>query len=140
SKNFTINKAASTTTLSGTGNFTFDALAHAATANVTGIGGLDQSVPVVYSGNCSAAPVNVAETPCTVTATFAGDANHNNSSATGTITITKATPIVTVSGGPFTYDGNPHAATVTVTGVGGASVTGSTTLNYAGIPPTSYGP
>ena len=136
SKNFTINKADSATTLSGTGSFTYDALAHAATANVTGVGGLNQAVPVVYSGNCSAAPINVAETPCTVTATFAGDANHNGSSATGTITITKATSTTTVTVVDATYDSNPHGGSAVVTGVGGLNQ--ALTVYYAGTGSTVY--
>jgi hypothetical protein len=43
-----------------------------------------------------------------------------------------ATPTVTVTGGPFTYDGTPHAAGATATGIGGVSVNGSFTLTYNG--------
>jgi hypothetical protein len=137
-KNFTINKADSTTTLSDTGTFTYDGFAHAASAIVTGAGGLNQAVSVAYSGNCSAAPVNVAETPCTVTATFAGDANHNGSSATGSITITKAASTTTVAVSDATYDGNPHGGTASVTGVGGLNQ--SLAVIYTGISGTTYGP
>lgn len=42
------------------------------------------------------------------------------------------TPIVTVSGGPFTYDGLSHSATATATGNGGATVSGSFILTYDG--------
>ena len=95
SKTYTITKASSTTTLLGTGSFTYDGNPHAATATVTGAGGLNLPVSVVYSGNCSSAPVNVNDTLCTVTATYAGDANHNGSNATGTITITQASTTTT---------------------------------------------
>jgi hypothetical protein len=97
SATLTITKAASTTTLLGTGTFVYDTNPHPASATVTGVGGLNQAVPVVYSGNCSAAPVNVNDTPCTVTATYPGDANHYGSSTTGTITITKASQAITVT-------------------------------------------
>jgi hypothetical protein len=62
--------------------------------------------------------------------------NYTNASATVTVTVSKATPTVAVNGGAFTYDGNPHAATASATGVGGASVAGAVNLNYTpgGIP------
>ena len=47
-------------------------------------------------------------------------------------TVDQTTPTVTVSGGPFTYNGTQHEATVTVTGVGGATVSGATTVTYDG--------
>jgi type VI protein secretion system component Hcp len=40
-------------------------------------------------------------------------------------------PTITVSAGPFTYDGRSHAATATATGVGGDTVSGSFTFRYA---------
>ena len=123
-KNFTIDKADSTTELSGTGTFTYDGNAHAATATVTGDGGLYQPVPVVYSGNCSGAPVNVNETPCTVNATYPGDINHKGSSANGTIIITKADATCMVNGYTGTYDGLAHGATGSCTGVGGVTLAG----------------
>ncbi len=123
-------KASSTVTLSGTGSFVYDGLAHGATASVSGVGGLNQSLTVSYTGACSAPPVNVAETPCTVSAAYAGNPNHEGSSASGTITITQAGSTTTVSGGTFTYDGNPHPATVLVTGAGGLSL--SPAPSYSG--------
>jgi hypothetical protein len=42
----------------------------------------------------------------------------------------KKTPTITISGGPFTYDGQPHAATVTVKGAGNANVGGSLVVTY----------
>ena len=119
----TIKQASSTTIVTG-GTFTFDALPHPATVSVTGAGGLSLTPNPTYSGACSAAPVHVAETPCTASYTFAGDTNHTGSNASDTITITKATSSTVVSGGgSFVFDGNPHAATVAVTGVGGLSLT-----------------
>ena len=47
------------------------------------------------------------------------------------MTIGKAAPTVSVTGGVFTYDGAAHPATGTVTGVGGAAV-GSLTFTYNG--------
>jgi hypothetical protein len=138
---FTINKAQSSITLTGTGSFVYDGLAHAATAGVSGAGGLSQPVTVVYSGSCTAAPVNVADTPCTATATYAGDPNHFGSSATGPITITRASSTTTVTGGSFTYDWNAHPATAVVTGAGNG-ITQAVTWSYTGtgISGTNFGP
>src|SRR4029079_10534746 len=69
--------------------------------------------------------------------------------ATGPCTITKATPIVSISfaASPINYDGQAHAATVTVNGVSGAltGTDGTTqvtytknTLAFAGTP-TDFG-
>jgi hypothetical protein len=136
-----INKADSTTVVlvAGGVTFTYDATAHPATVLVTGAGGLSLTPDPVYS--CGHAPINVADSGCTASYNFAGDDNHNPSSDSKTYTISKATPLVTVSGGPFTFDGNSHAATITVTGVGGATVIGSSAITYNGIAtaPTNAG-
>jgi uncharacterized Zn-binding protein involved in type VI secretion len=134
-----INKASSTTTVSGTFTFTFDGNSHSATVAVTGAGGLNLTPDPVYS--CGHAPINVADSGCTASYSYAGDANHNPSSDSKTYTINKATPIVSVSGGPFTFDGSAHAATITVTGVGGTSVSGSSAVTYNGVAaaPTNAG-
>ena len=136
----TINKAASVTTVTVAGgeSFTYDGNAHPANVSVTGAGGLNLAPAPVYS--CGHAPVDVADSGCTASYTYLGDANHLGSSDSKSYTISKATPTLSVNGGTFTYDGATHGATTTVTGVGGAPVSGSTTLNYAGVPPTSYGP
>src|SRR5262249_2231514 len=39
-------------------------------------------------------------------------------------------PTITVSAGPFTYDGNPHPATATAAGISGDPVSGSFTFTY----------
>jgi hypothetical protein len=122
--NFTISKAPSSVVVTfEAGPYTYRGSAFTATANVTGAGGLNQSVGVVYSGDC----VNVTSSNgCTATATFAGDTNHNGSSDPKSITINKADANVTVNGYTGTYDGNPHGATGTATGIGGALLTGLT--------------
>jgi MBG domain-containing protein/Kelch motif protein len=136
-----INKASSTTVVSVAGGltFTYDATAHPAAVSVVGAGGLSLTPDPVYS--CGHAPINVADSGCTVSYNFAGDANYNPSSDSKTYTINKATPLVTVSGGPFTFDGSAHAATISVTGVGGASVSGSSAVTYNALAtvPTNAG-
>jgi hypothetical protein len=94
-KTITIDKATSTTTVSAL-TATFDGLPHPTTAVVSGVGTqITQTVTWTYSGNCSAAPVSVADTPCSAKATYAGDGNHYGSFGSNTITITKATPAIT---------------------------------------------
>ncbi|CAA9358369.1 MAG: filamentous haemagglutinin family outer membrane protein [uncultured Chloroflexia bacterium] len=53
----------------------------------------------------------------TVNWSFAGNSNYQKASGTATVTIGKANASIDVSGGTFTYDGNPHGATGTATGV-----------------------
>ena len=126
-----INKANSTTVVSGTFTFTFDGNPHPAdSSRHRKQVGLSLTPDPVYS--CGHAPINVADSGCTASYNFAGDDNHNPSSDSKTYTISKATPLVAVSGGPFTFDGSGHAATVTVAGVGGAAVSGSTVVTYNG--------
>ena len=111
------------------GTFTYDGTPHAASGTVTGLGGASLGpLTFTYNGS-SAAPVNAGT--YTVVATYAGEANYTEASATTTLTIEKATPVVSATGGTFTYDNAPHAATGSVTGVGGASL-GPLTFTYNG--------
>ena len=57
-------------------------------------------------------------------------ANYTVTNVDGVLSITAATPVVTVTGGTFTYDGHPHAATCTVDGVNGETLSG--TITYPG--------
>ena len=128
---FTVTKASSTTTVTG-GNFTYDTLPHAASVLVSGAG-LSLTPAPVYSGGCSAAPVNVSETTptaCTASYTFAGDANHIGSSGSATITIDKAPTTTTVTATSYTYDSNPHGETASVSGPGLAAPVAP--VNYTG--------
>ena len=126
-------KAAPVVSVSG-GTFTYDAAAHAATGSVTGAGGAALSpLTITYNGSPDV-PVNAGS--YAVLASFAGDANHDAASASATLMIAKAAATVTATGGAVTYDGEAHAASGTVTGVGGASL-GSPTFTYngsAGVP------
>src|SRR5439155_259061 len=77
------------------------------------------------------------------TYSYAGDANFNSAGPdiSKKLTVNKATPTVSVTGGIFSYDGNPHAATGFAYGVGGVSdvLSPAVTFSYAGIAPTVYG-
>ena len=68
-------------------------------------------------------------------------ASHDGLAGTTHFNTAYATPTVTVSGAPFTYDGAPHAATATATGIGGVAVSGSFIYLYDGsdIAPTEPG-
>ena len=110
--------------------FTYDGLPHALTATVTGAGGASLgTLAVTYNGSANA-PVNVGS--YTASATFAGTANYVSRTGTTTLTIAGAVPVVTISGGPFVYDGQVHPATVTVTGVDGQTPAGTVTVTYNG--------
>ncbi|HEU4891646.1 MAG TPA: Ig-like domain repeat protein [Vicinamibacterales bacterium] len=136
SKTFTIHKATPTVSVTG-GTFTYDATAHPATGTVMR-GAVSLGSPVFTYNGASEAPVNGGT--YNVVGTYAGDANHNAASGSGTITINKAVPTVTVAGGAYIYDGQPHPATGTVTGIGGVQLTGLTfTYNGASEPPVNAG-
>ena len=78
----------------------------------------------------------------TLTATFtpADPANYNGGTVNTTIDVSKAVATVTPIGGTFTYDGQPHPATGSVTGVGEAPL-GTPTFTYNGgaEPPVTVG-
>ncbi len=106
-KNFTIDQAATTTTvICGAGPFTYsgDALAPC-TATVTGPGGLNQVLTVSYADNIDAGTAAAS-------ASYAGDANYLPSSDTANFTIDKAIPVLSVTNSPVAYDGTPKLATV----------------------------
>ena len=106
----TITPAPSTTTVSGGGSFTYDGSGHPLTATVTGVGGLNEAVPVV---GCGPNPTLPADS-CTGTATFPGDANHLGSSDSASVTIT--IDYVYPAGGVFVVgDQTPHGLLSDVT-------------------------
>ena len=122
SANIVITAAPTTVTVTfESGPYVYRGTPFTATARATGTE-LDEdiSASIVYSGDCT----NVTSpNGCTATASFAGDTNHAPSTSFASITIGQATPTVTISGGTFTYDGNPHPATGSVTGVNSETFT-----------------
>lgn len=136
SKTFTIHKATPTVSVTG-GTFTYDATPHPATGTVTR-GAVSLGSPVFTYNGAAEPPVNGGT--YNVVGTFAGDANHNPATGSATIAITKAVPTVTVAGGAYIYNGQPHPATGSVTGVGGVQLTGLTfTYNGSPEPPVNAG-
>jgi hypothetical protein len=93
----TVGKSSSTTSITWEpAPYTYRGTAFTATAVVIGAGGLNQAVPVTYTGNCK----NVTVTNgCTASASYPGDANHTPSSDSKSITITQA--LLTVSPSPI---------------------------------------
>src|ERR1051325_7556113 len=124
-KTFTIDKAGSTTTINCPTNVTYNGNPQTpCTATATGAGGLNVSVTVVYGNNTNAGTA-------TADASYAGDANHNGSTATQvTFTIDKAASTTTISCPTnVTYDGSPKTpCTATATGAGSLNV--SVTVTY----------
>src|SRR5207249_9077593 len=116
---FAIGKAASSTVVTfEAAPYTYRGTAFTATAQVSGVGGLDAAVAVVYTGDCT----NVTgANGCTATALYAGDPNHDGSTDAKSITLTKASSmtVVTFEAGLYTYRGTAFTATAAVTGVGG---------------------
>ena len=122
---FTIDKASSSTTINCPTNVTYNGSPQTpCTATATGAGGFNVSVTVVYGNNTNAGTA-------TADATYAGDANHNGSTATQvTFTIDKAGSSTTINCPTnVTYDGSPQTpCTATATGAGGLNV--SVTVVY----------
>lgn len=116
SETFAIAKAPSTVAVScSAGPFIYSGSPHTpCSGNVTGAGGLDQSVPVSYSDNVGAGTA-------TASASYDGDANHLGDSASKTFTIDKAPSHVTVTcPDTRTYTGSAiEPCTAGATGAGG---------------------
>src|SRR5207302_5849675 len=84
SKNFTIDKAASTTAVSCPTSVTYNGSAQTpCSVSVTGAGNLNLVQDAVYSDNTNAGTASASYT-------YPGDANHNGSSDSKTFTINKA--------------------------------------------------
>jgi Tol biopolymer transport system component len=110
--------------------FVYDGQPHAVAATATGVGGAAiGTLPVTYDGS-AAPPINAGT--YTASATIAASANYTSRTQTATLTIASATPTLAISGGPFVFDGQPHPATVTVTGIGGQAPGGALTVTYNG--------
>ncbi|PWB68974.1 MAG: hypothetical protein C3F07_20770 [Anaerolineales bacterium] len=113
-----ISKASSTVTISCPVSVVYNGSAQEpCTATVTGAGGLNQAVAVTYSNNTNAGTA-------TASASYAGDGNHDASSNSTTFEITKAEAVCTVTGYTGVYDGNPHGASGSCTGVMGETLAG----------------
>jgi hypothetical protein len=120
--------------------FVYDGAEHQATASARGVDNeVLTPVTLTYNGS-SATPIDAGT--YTVVGAYAGNQNYAAVSATGAtpLTIAQATPTATFTTGTFVYDAVPHAATVTVKGVGGVELT-PIAITYNGDPnaPTNAG-
>ncbi len=95
-----------------------------ATANVAGTFAYTPSAGTVL-------PVGTHMLSTTFTPT--STQNYTTATATVPLEVTKATPTIAIAAPQATYDGQPHGATGTVTGVGGAGL-GALTFTYNGSP------
>jgi hypothetical protein len=111
---FEIAKASSSVLLSCPANVTYTGNEQEpCTANVTGAGGLNAPVPVVYTDNIDAGTANAW-------AEFTGDTNHEGSADNQTFLINKAQSTVTVVCSDVTYSGSELTpCSATATGAGG---------------------
>ncbi len=109
----------------------YDGTPHPATGLVTGVGNAILGAPAItYNPGVNSVPVGAGTYQ--VLASFAGNSNYlPASNNTGSVVIGMFPPSVTVTGGTFAYDGNPHPATGgSVTGVGGVSL-GAPVITYS---------
>jgi Concanavalin A-like lectin/glucanases superfamily/MBG domain (YGX type)/Bacterial Ig-like domain (group 3)/IPT/TIG domain/MBG domain len=109
-----------------------------------GAGQLNATASVAGSFSYSPAAGTVlnagASQALTATFTPADSGNYSSGSVTATIDVSKATATVSAVGGTFTYDGQPHPATGSVTGLAGASIgTPSFTYNGSAQAPVAAG-
>ena len=120
-----IKKARAAVTVTG-GEYTYNGLPHAATGSATGVAEVDLTGSLDLGDEFTNVPGGTAHW------TFTGDTNYEDESGSVEITIKKATPVVTVTGGTFTYDGDSHPATATAAGLGGSNVAGTFSFTYNG--------
>jgi hypothetical protein len=119
-----VTRAQATLTLSGLAQ-TYDGSPKAAVVTVDpAVAG---AASITYNGSATA-PTNAGS--YAVLATL-NNANYAADDAAGTLEIAKATAIITVTGGTFTYDGLAHPATGSATGVDGTSL-GALSFTYNG--------
>jgi len=125
SKNFTVDKASSSTVITCPVTVTYDGTAKSpCTVAVTGAGGLNDAPTPGYTNNTDAGTA-------TASYSYPGDANHTGSSDSKTFTIAKASSTTTVTcPASVTYNGSAQTpCSVSVTGAGGLSL--APTPNYS---------
>lgn len=67
-----------------------------------------------------------------ITAEYSGSNNFNPSSSAALMqTVNALTPFININTNTFTYDGNPHPATATVSGQNGAPINGTLSFSYS---------
>ena len=110
-----INKADATIMVSGyTG--VYDGIAHGASGTATGVGGVDLSGSLNFGATFTSVPGGTAHW------TFAGGTNYNDASGDVAIVINKANASINVVGYTGIFDGTPHGASGSATGVGNVNL------------------
>jgi hypothetical protein len=118
SNTLTVGKAASTTTVTCPASVPYNGSAQTpCSATVAGAGGLSLTPTPSYSNNTNAGTA-------TASYTYVGDTNHTGSSDSKNFTIDRADPHCSVTAYHVTYDGDPHTASGSCTGVGGGELSG----------------
>ncbi len=74
-----------------------------------------------------------------ITASGVTASNYAITFVDGVLTVLKSSTTVTVTGGSFSYDGLPHAATATATGIGGSLTPVTITYNGSSLVPVGAG-
>ena len=112
------------------GSFNYDGVDHGATATVTGVLGEDLGTAAITYSPGGAVPHDAGQ--YMAIASFQGSSNYEPAEASGSITIERGGATLIVNGVSTTYDGQPHAATGSVTGVNGEDL-GPVTFTYNGL-------
>ena len=82
--------------------------------------------------------LNAGTQTLSVTFTPSDSSRWNSATATTTLVVNKATPVLTLTAGTFTYDKQPHAAVATATGALGEALSPITiTYNGSTTPPVN---
>lgn len=131
------------------GTFDYDASPHGGSGFAYGNGGigdvLSPACAITYIGTGSTVygPSVTAPTAAgtySVLSSFPGNGTYDAASASAALTINRIAASVTVTGGIFPYNGSPHPATGTVTGLGAVPLSPGLTYSYVGVSGTTYGP
>ena len=127
----------------GNASPTFDGATHGTTATALGVNGAAVAGSFTFTYNNSAAMPVSAGTYAVGVAFSSADSNYADTTGSGSFTIRQATPVVTVSGGPFVFDGQPKSASAVASYklADGTTVTvsGTFAFTYTPAPPVNPG-
>src|SRR5262249_2485653 len=94
----------------------YDGLPHGATGTATGVAGVNLNAQMNLGATFTNAPGGTAHW------TFTGGTNYNDASGDAAIVINKIDATINVTAYDGSYDGLPHGATGTATGLSGANL------------------
>jgi hypothetical protein len=100
----------------------YDGASHGLSGTASGVGGADLSSSLTFGAAVTNVPGG------TISWSFDAGANYNTASGSATVTITKASATISVSGYSGVYDASPHGASGTATGVGGVDLSAGLNL------------